>query len=346
MRSGLAGLTVQQGGIFLRRQAIESGFTPREFARMITPNGPWIRIRYGAYTTRELWAALGQQERAGLVDRAALLVCDEHTVLSHSSAARAWDLPLYDARDDLTHVTRIGPGQSNRTESGIKHHLGDLQPLNVVRLNGVRATDQIRTVLDVTAEFGYRSGLVVADAALRQGVTQVSLIDAADQLPYHPGSPNMRAVARNCDEGAETPIETLSRILLVSMGIEDLKTQQGFPLPSGREAYVDIFSLALNHIFECDGRVKYQDQVDDEGRIRKGDEVLWSEKRREDWLRGMGLGFSRIIWRDTMVENFPSASQRLWHEVRSQHARRVLVAPARRIEPAGRRQARSRSTNS
>jgi hypothetical protein len=324
----LEAVIARQGGVFARHQAIAHGVSPREFRALIKPTGPWIRVRYGIYTARVLWTGLDDTGRALLVDRAAMLVCNERTALSHSSGGRVWRLPLYKVTDELTHVTRLGPGLACRTEAGIKHHRGDLHSGEVQHVDGLRVVAQARVVLGIAAEFGYHSGLVAADAALRRGLAQDELTALASRLDHHPGAPVMRAVAEDADERAQTPIETLGRVLLLGMGITDLEPQYTIRLRSGRDAEVDFYSKALRHVFETDGRLKYVDQVDAYGRSIKPDDVVWMEKKREDQLRSLGLGFSRLIWPDVQPDAFPRTSARLSQEIHDQAAARRLPPSA------------------
>ena len=132
MRPGLEGIIEEQHGIFARWQAIGCGVTPREFDRLSRGVGPWVKVRYGVYTTRDRWTALSKEGRRALRDRAALLVCADDAVLSHSSAARAHGLPLYDVDEDLSHLTRMGTTQSSRVQADVKHHVASLAATDVV----------------------------------------------------------------------------------------------------------------------------------------------------------------------------------------------------------------------
>lgn len=321
MRSGLAGLFATQGGVFARRQAIARGYTPREFDSLTRPRGEWVRVRYGTYTTRDLWESLDEGGRWLLRDRAALLVCNDNTVLSHSSSARLLPLPLYGVADGLSHVTRLGPGQSFRVQSGIMHHLSDLDLSRVMRRDGLLLADPIQTVADLSREFGYRTGLVAADAALREGASHQEMLARAAAMTTQPRGPIILAVAQDADGRAENPLETLGRILLTNMGIADLELQWRIDFPGGGYAVVDLYSPALDHVFETDGRVKYQEQFDSRGRLVTPSEIVWKEKQREDKVRGQGHGMSRIVWPDVEPGSFQRASRRLWAEIHAQRAR-------------------------
>ena len=144
--------------------------------------------------------------------------------------------------------------------------------------------------------------------------------------------------------GAETPIETLGRVTLLNMGIDDLELQYVISFPNGGMAVCDIYSRGLNHVFECDGRIKYQNQFDSRGNVVTPEEVVWREKGREDKVRGQGVGFSRMTWQQVQPDSFERTSARLWREIRQQAAARNLRRhPARE---AAWRQLRPRSSRS
>ena len=58
------------------------------------------------------------------------------------------------------------------------------------------------------------------------------------------------------------------------------------------------------------------------GEFGAGIEVLWQEKEREDWLRSLGLGVSRIVWSDLFGAGRRAALKRLTREYLATQARR------------------------
>ena len=205
MRGLLDATAWKQDGIFTRAQAIAGGLTSREFATMTGPAGPWVRVRYGVYAERRRWQGLDDPARAHLRALGALLMCADDAVLSHSSAAAPNGLPLVDVTDSLTHLTRDGQHQSSRTQAGVKHHVAALGPEQVLTGEWFAFTDPLRTVLDLSREFGYRTGLVAADAALRLGADSEQLLARADVLSTEPHGPAFTAVAKAANGLAESP---------------------------------------------------------------------------------------------------------------------------------------------
>jgi len=328
MRGLLDATAWKQDGIFTRAQAIAGGLTSREFATMTGPAGPWVRVRYGVYAERRRWQGLDDPARAHLRALGALLMCADDAVLSHSSAAAPNGLPLVDVTNSLTHLTRDGEHQSSRTQAGVKHHVAALGPEQVLTGEWFPFTDPLRTVLDLSREFGYRTGLVAGDAALRLGADHQELLARAEALSTEPRGPVFAAVAKAANGLAESPLETLGRTVLESMDITDLELQHRFDFDDGTLALGDMYSPEFDHLFECDGRLKYQDQYDDSGRLVLGTEILWKEKLRTDKVRGQGTGCSRIIWADTVPHNIERTRQRLWREIEQQHPGR-LIRPRR-----------------
>ncbi len=321
MAASLQDLMARQHGIFLRRQAIAAGCTPKEFAWLTRRDGAWIRIRYGVYACRTEWEALPLAKQELLLDRAALLVCDEGTVLSHSSAARLHRLPLYNVHDRLAHVTRLRTHGRRLTRSvaGIKHHCGELADDEITSVEGLPVTSVARTVLDIASEFGYRSGLVTADAALARLVTRDQLESAMQRYEHDSRARTRAAVVRDGDGRAETPLETLARILVKTMGILDVEPRYEIRV-DGATAFVDLYSSQLHHCFECDGKLKYREQLNLLGVRVTADDVVWDEKQREDKIRGAGFGISRMVWKDTEPKAFAATSARIWREIRLQDA--------------------------
>lgn len=327
MRPGLEGIIAAQHGIFARWQAIGCGITPREFDRLARKGGALIKVRYGVYTSRDLWNTLDRRQRLVLRDRAAVLVCDDDAVLSHTSAARLLGLPVYGIEDELSHVTRRSEHQAGRVQAEVQHHVGLLGPDDNIDLDGVQVTSPERTVLDLARDFGYLTGLVAADAALRAGASRDSLAALGARLTTEPGGPTALAVIEAADGLAETPIETLGRVTLLKMGLEDLELQYVVRFAEGGHAECDIYSTELHHVFECDGRLKYKEQFDRYGNLITPDHVVWLEKGREDRVRAEGLGFSRLTWPDVQPDSFGRTAARLWREIAQQSARHSRTLP-------------------
>ena len=278
-----------------RRQALEAGYSPPELRGLLKPDGDWVTVRRGIYLKRERWEECDEDQQWWLRDRAAHLSMSKRHVLSHDSAARGLGLKLLTPDTRLTHITRPGVGGS-RTEHGVKHHLGRVAPLRLTAVDGVRLTGIARTALDIAREHGFEAGVVTVDSARRAGATLTALRRELALMRSWPGVNTARAVAAFSDPGAESPGESLARILVSELGIGSPETQFPVRLGDARVAWTDL--RVGCHIFEFDGRVKYRSRED--GGVASGNlgDVLWEEKTRQDAICSEGLGMSRIVWGD------------------------------------------------
>jgi hypothetical protein len=217
-------------------------------------------------------------------------------LMSHDSAARALGLPMLRPEQELVHITRYGVG-GTRTEHGVKHHMTQLGLLNTRVLDGMRVTGMARTAVDLAREHGWACGTVACDGALERGVEVADLEAELVSMWCWPEVTQARAAVSHARPGAETPGETLLRLLVVELDIGEPETQ--FPVRIGEGvAWTDL--RVGCHVFEFDGRVKYR-RPDAGGVANKPvEDVLWDERTRERLVCAEGLGMSRVIWDELM----------------------------------------------
>ena len=120
-------------------------------------------------------------------------------------------------------------------------------------------------------------------------------------MAYWPHIRRTRAAVDFADPGAESLVETLGRILVSCLGVEDVETQFPAQLESGRVVWGDI--RVACHLFECDGKSKYVSADRGGFADRPPEEILWAEKKRERDLHRIGLGTSRIVAGDYFDPN-------------------------------------------
>ena len=254
MRPELRALAAVQDGLITRQQAKQVGYTERELRTMTAVHGPWVVVRRGVYCERTLWDSLtGYGERAALRDRAVHLSMRTEHLMSHDSAARALGIPMLNPRRELTHVTREGLG-GTRTEHGVKHHLTRLGLLNTEVVDGMRVTGPARTALDLAREHGRDAGVIACDAVRHGGLPKEALASELLLMWCWPGVTQAKAAVALSDPGAETPGETLLRLLLLELGIGAPETQFPVQLPDS-VAWIDVRIGC--HGFEFDGKLKF-----------------------------------------------------------------------------------------
>ena len=121
---------------------------------------------------------------------AAALACGAGAVLSHSSAAAAWDLRRLGG--GAIHVTA---GRAGRVgHEGIRiHRRATLEPDETTSHRGIPITTPVRTLIDLAATLNGRPLEQALDRA-----EQLRLLDFADLAkriqPGRPGSPSLQAV--------------------------------------------------------------------------------------------------------------------------------------------------------
>lgn len=324
MRPKLQALAGQQGGVFTRRQALAVGYTDTEIRSFTRRDGPWVVVRRGAYSEREVWDSADKHDgHLRLKDRGAHLQMTLPHLMSHDSAARLQGLPMLRPEEQLVHVTRFGVGGS-RTSRGVKHHLTRLGLLTAANVDGVRTTGLARTALDLAREHGALTGTMAVDAARRRGVGLDELENELLLMRCWPNVTEARAAVEVSDPGAQTPGETLLRLLLLELDLGPIICQ--FPVWVGRRLYwVDV--LVGPHAFEFDGFVKFTRGALD----RDPGQTAWDEKMRQDELNRAGLGVSRAIWGQLLGASRRQTGRRLEQEWRTTAARLGTDIPAQHL---------------
>ena len=132
---------------------------------------------------------------------AAVMVAGDDAVLSHATAAAAWDLRRVGAGP--IHVT-VPRDTGRRRRNGIRlHRSSTLEPLETMTVRAIPITTPVRTVLDIAATLEGRPLEHVLDLAEQRG-----LIDFADlkqrlaERQGRPGSPSLQAVLSRYTAGS------------------------------------------------------------------------------------------------------------------------------------------------
>lgn len=326
MNPELGAVAARQHGLITRAQAVAAGYRERQLKTLTAPHGPWVPVRRGVYAERDLVELASQRPDglAGLRDRAAHMVMREPHLMSHDSAARAWGLPHLTPRRELVHVTREGV-LGTRTEGGVKHHLTRLRLLDRRILGGMPVTGLARTAVDLGREHGLEAGVVATDAARRRGVSLADLQAELAVMKHWPHVTRARAAVDLSDPGAETPGESLTRLLAIEAGLGPIETQ--FPLPiGGGVAWVDL--LIGRHVIEFDGRIKFRRAVDGGVANRPIEDVLWDERTRQNEICALRFGMSRVVWDELLGRRRADTMARLKREYAISEARFGAVLPA------------------
>lgn len=327
MTPALINVTGHQHGVFTRAQALETGTSPDEFRRQVE-RGTWRRIRRGAYTTREIWAAAGPARRQMLGLQAVTLQMAPPVVGSHETAAAVHGIELWDPSYEWINVTR--EERSARREGGVWHHEASLPPAEVSVAAGLGVTSLPRTGLDVARYAADHEHAVVAvDSALRAGSGTYDDRAAALEAMRHahfgradwPGARLAGSAIAAADPRCGSVGESRMRLRLAELGFPTPLSQVS--IYDERDLLVGIADFAFiaeKTLGEFDGRAKYGlDGLSDEAMSAR----LWAEKLRQDRVRRLGWEIERAVWADLYNPG------RLAAQFRAAFARAASTGPVR-----------------
>ena len=273
---------------FTYADAINAGYT-RGLIRHLVSTGRWLVLR------RSVYCDIALSERADPVwlhAAAALLVMTAGAAISHETTATLCDLPLgrqplVAASTPLVYLTRPRTSRNGRhIHPGIIERAASLPASHVRYLHGLLMTTAARTVVDLARSYPYPAAVALADAALHlELTTHAELVAVRDACESWPGIQRAAQVIEFADAGAESPLESRSRVAFALGGLPAATLQAVILLRDGGRARVDFLWAQWRVIGEADGRLKIQLPED-----------LWAEKLREDALRELGYEVVRWTW--------------------------------------------------
>ena len=202
-----------------------------------------------------------------------------------------------DARKQIRFVRRqvelISANRSQRTyRAGVHVRPAALPPAHLSRVCGLPVTSRARTAIDLVREGRWLDGVIVADGALRAGVTAVELRAIADYCACWRGGRLALRVAEFADGRSESPAESLARCVFADLGLPPPELQVALGDDRGFIGRVDFLFRVQRTIVEIDGREKYENPHGAHA------DVVWKEKVREDRLREAGWEVVRVTWRE------------------------------------------------
>lgn len=274
-------------GVLSTRAAGRLGLTANDLRAMVA-GGDLVRAAHGAYVDAARLVGASPEEEHRLRVTAIVLAKGGSVAASHHSAAVLHGLPVLREALGSVRVTHTRSRANTRTRPTFTVHrcpgadaFGSVGPVATV----LPALAVIGTAVLV----GVRSGLMAADAALRAGLTtREELADWRARWARVPGVDRARHVVQVASPLAESPAESLLRLVLLALRL-DFVEQHQIAL-DGWTARVDFYLPTLGVVVEMDGMCKYEGGT---GMVN-----LVAEKRREDQIRARGYGVARIEWAD------------------------------------------------
>ena len=278
-----------------RENLVLNGWTDRSISAAVT-TGAVIHLRRGWYMDAADHAALTSEERHRAHVIAVARDARGGAVMSHTSAAVLWRLPLYRIRCVRVHMTTL-PRARNSSAPDVMRHIAPIEAGDCAMIDGIRCTSLDRTVFDLIGGLTREAAVAVADAAERQMAGRLrewdldaraswrrrlgARLEAANGMR---GVRQARWVADFADGRAQLPGESVSRLQLHRLGFASPELQAPVPGPAGRMYFVDFHLQDVGCFGEFDGKDKYFDEALRSGRSLE--QVLYDEKCREDWIRG------------------------------------------------------------
>jgi len=282
--------TLRLAGIVTRRDLLASGTSRNEIATLVR-HSSLIRVTRGVYARADLVRKYLDLPggRQLMKAAAAIAVVGPEAVVSHQSAAELYGINLLGRPgNDVTLTGR--PERSWSGRSGIHLYGTELPAEHVTAKAGLPMTTPARTVTDLARTLSFRAGVVAADSALYQKLTtKAELQSVIAALPQRRGIRRAAEVVEFADNRAESPLESIARVLFRDAGLPppDLQVWLGGNVePVGR---VDFYWKKYRTAVEVDGDLKYQDPARAKAQLK-----------RDSLLRADGFEVVHFDWHDVI----------------------------------------------
>lgn len=271
------------------RQLLNQGYTYDQINRDVKTQ-KLTRVRKGIYCPTAWWDSLKPYE-IYRVQIAAVHLSDPSTTFSHAAAACLHGLAL--AKTPAA-VDIVGPPDSRGRAAGTRKHY-TYKPIDEYRtlVGGLRVTGLLQTVVDCARYLPINEATVIADSALNQKLVSVEELSHELSQIVGWGSRKCRRVALGMSPYAESPGETLLRLILIDAGLP-APAEQVEVTVGGLRFRLDLAYLHQMIALEFDGEVKYEN-------FGPRQDAEWSERRRESLLQNSGWTVRRYRWVDLMT---------------------------------------------
>jgi hypothetical protein len=272
-------ITVEQGGVFSREQALAAGFSYRRIRARVTA-GAWLELG-----PKVLHAADAVVTPFGRIVAAAL---NTGRPISHWSAADVHRLDVPPARGyepDDVHVT------SNRAlhvnVDGVVEHRTKLHAEDTVEIGQITVTSRTRTIIDLLAALPRSDAYTLLFRATQQGwLTAHDLDIAISRRPGRHGTPQLRQLKELLGTNAHAVSERLLHDLLAESDIP-FDANVRLRLSDGVIAVVDVLVRGTRTVIEIDGH-RWHSEADQFQR----------DRTRQNSLVTSGFTVLRFTWLD------------------------------------------------
>jgi hypothetical protein len=211
---------LEQGGPFTFEQALSAGWSSWEVEAALKGDH-LTKVTRGVYVLTASLTSCPPKERHVVLLRGRLLGLGAGWCAARRTGAWLLDLPLIGRPPEVPQLLRDLDG--SRSKGRNRHERVAALPSDQrCELDGIAICSVARIVVDIARQEVFRNGVVVADAALRAGVTLSDLEAVAKLQRRWPGIVNARAVIAFADGRAESAGESVTRVAV---------HREGLPIP-------------------------------------------------------------------------------------------------------------------
>lgn len=286
--------------VFRRSDIAAWGLDPGS-VRTYVRQGLWVRLHHGVYAdagvVRECAGDPVRLHR--LLTRAAIASLPVAAYAVGPTAAVVHELPLPDGPPATIHLVRDASADRRALSRRISsptalvhvHVSGHaLHEADVTEVDGLASVSREVAAVTTAAGLSAEWAVAVLDAvAWRRPEVPEVLENVTEDWPRLRGIGTVRRALPLVRTGAQSPLESLSRIRLVAGGLPEPALQVAFHDAAGLVGVADMVWEEWKVIGECDGLLKYSSRED-----------LVREKKREDRLRALGYVVVRWTWDEIM----------------------------------------------
>jgi hypothetical protein len=280
---------LRSAGIVTRADLLSSGVTSVAIDGAIR-HGTLIRLGQGVYGRAPVIRQVRREPEGDYLLRVAvaLAMAGPDTVASHQSAARLLGIAV--TAKPTTDVTVTGPPDLGRHNRPGTHRFNATMPAgHVTAIRGLPITTAARTVIDLARTLDFRTAVAAADGALHRRLTsKAELRSVLAELPRRRGLANAKDVVQFADERAESPLESIARVVIRDCGLPAPELQVWLGGIEEPVARVDFYWRRYRTAAEVDGAAKYGQ---DPGRAAH-------QLRRDALLRAEGFEVVHLTWQD------------------------------------------------
>jgi very-short-patch-repair endonuclease/alkylated DNA nucleotide flippase Atl1 len=231
-----------------------SGLTDRQWRRRVT-SGEWVEMYPG------VWRHAATPPTWDLRVRAAARWLGDDAALAGVSAARWWGLDGFAEVDEVEFVVP----RSRRSTSGIALHTVTVwEPRDLLRKEGIRLTNVIRTVIDM-AGHGVRARQLESaiDSGARLRLMPIERLRERLSELSGSGRGGVRLLRELLlDSGGESDLERRFLRLMRANGLPRPSTQVALTREQGRAMRVDFLFREANLVVEVSGRLGHTSDRD------------------------------------------------------------------------------------